>query len=256
MRVGVFPASRLVRRSTGCSPRAHVAGDAGGGALSDEVSIVPRRSSRPSASGGSPSPRSTRHQGGDAAPLARAGHRGAHPALDHDGRVHARVGVDGVLLQQRPGRPGHRRLGGRPRCRRRSTPTPAVRHLLLATRCSAVRSASAPTSCATATGDQRPGARPAQPAVEITAQNHGFAVDAPLDAVSETPYGRVEVSHGVPQRRRRRGAAVPGREGLLGAVPPRGGGGPHDSAYLFDRFADPMEGLNPCPGVTIFARSW
>ena len=31
--------------------------------------------------------------------------------------------------------------------------------------------------------------------VEITAQNHGFAVDAPLDAVADTPYGRVEVSH-------------------------------------------------------------
>ena len=33
--------------------------------------------------------------------------------------------------------------------------------------------------------------------VEITAQNHGFAVDAPIDAVIDSPngYGRVEVSH-------------------------------------------------------------
>ncbi len=31
--------------------------------------------------------------------------------------------------------------------------------------------------------------------VEVTAHNHGFAVDAPLDKVSETPYGRAEVSH-------------------------------------------------------------
>lgn len=31
--------------------------------------------------------------------------------------------------------------------------------------------------------------------VEVTAHNHGFAVDAPLDGVSETPYGRAEVSH-------------------------------------------------------------
>ena len=31
--------------------------------------------------------------------------------------------------------------------------------------------------------------------VEVTAHNHGFAVDAPLDQVSETPYGRAEVSH-------------------------------------------------------------
>ena len=31
--------------------------------------------------------------------------------------------------------------------------------------------------------------------VEITAHNHGFAVDAPLDAMSETEFGAVEVSH-------------------------------------------------------------
>jgi carbamoyl-phosphate synthase small subunit len=31
--------------------------------------------------------------------------------------------------------------------------------------------------------------------VEITAQNHGFAVAAPIDRVSETPYGHAEVSH-------------------------------------------------------------
>ncbi|WP_078970765.1 carbamoyl-phosphate synthase large subunit, partial [Streptomyces chattanoogensis] len=31
--------------------------------------------------------------------------------------------------------------------------------------------------------------------VEVTAHNHGFAVDAPLDRVSDTPFGRAEVSH-------------------------------------------------------------
>ncbi|HQE32959.1 MAG TPA: glutamine-hydrolyzing carbamoyl-phosphate synthase small subunit, partial [Propionibacteriaceae bacterium] len=31
--------------------------------------------------------------------------------------------------------------------------------------------------------------------VEITAHNHGFAVDAPTDKPTETPYGTVEVSH-------------------------------------------------------------
>ena len=29
----------------------------------------------------------------------------------------------------------------------------------------------------------------------VTAHNHGFAVDAPLDEASLTPYGRVRVSH-------------------------------------------------------------
>ena len=31
--------------------------------------------------------------------------------------------------------------------------------------------------------------------VEISAHNHGFAVDAPLDGPSDTPFGRAEVSH-------------------------------------------------------------
>ncbi|CAM5675255.1 Carbamoyl-phosphate synthase small chain OS=Streptomyces albaduncus OX=68172 GN=carA PE=3 SV=1 [Streptomyces griseoloalbus] len=31
--------------------------------------------------------------------------------------------------------------------------------------------------------------------VEVTAHNHGFAVDAPLDTVADTPFGRAEASH-------------------------------------------------------------
>ena len=59
--------------------------------------------------------------------------------------------------------------------------------------------------------------------VEITAHNHGFAVDAPLEGEFDSPngYGRVEVSHVGPQRRRGRGPARPRHPGLLGAVPPR-----------------------------------
>ena len=64
--------------------------------------------------------------------------------------------------------------------------------------------------------------------VEITAQNHGFAVDAPLDETVETPYGTAEVQSRVAERQRGRGAEAdrarrPGA-GVLGAVPPGGGG--------------------------------
>ncbi len=31
--------------------------------------------------------------------------------------------------------------------------------------------------------------------VEVTAHNHGFAVDAPLDGPVDTPFGRAEVTH-------------------------------------------------------------
>ena len=50
-----------------------------------------------------------------------------------------------------------------------------------------VRSGSGTPRLLTAEG--RPGK------VEVTAHNHGFAVDAPLDRVSHTEFGRVEVSH-------------------------------------------------------------
>ncbi|HSY14448.1 MAG TPA: glutamine-hydrolyzing carbamoyl-phosphate synthase small subunit, partial [Jatrophihabitantaceae bacterium] len=44
-------------------------------------------------------------------------------------------------------------------------------------------------------GINQPVADRATGKVEITAHNHGFAVDAPLDRVTETEFGAVEVSH-------------------------------------------------------------
>lgn len=76
--------------------------------------------------------------------------------------------------------------------------------------------------------------------VEITSQNHGFAVDAPTDGVVDSPngYGRVEVSH--------IGLNDDVVEGLRALdIPafsvqyhPEAAAGPHDSNYLFDRFRD------------------
>lgn len=76
--------------------------------------------------------------------------------------------------------------------------------------------------------------------IEITAHNHGFAVDAPLEGVVESPagFGRVEVSHiGLNDQ------VVEGLRAL--DIPafsvqyhPEAAAGPHDSTYLFDRFHD------------------
>lgn len=78
--------------------------------------------------------------------------------------------------------------------------------------------------------------------VEVTAHNHGFAVDAPLDKVADTEYGRVVVSHVCLND-----DVVEGLECL--DVPafsvqyhPEAAAGPHDSAYLFDRFCELMDG--------------
>jgi carbamoyl-phosphate synthase small subunit len=68
--------------------------------------------------------------------------------------------------------------------------------------------------------------------VEVTAHNHGFAVDAPLDAPTETPYGE--------------GLELRSPDGVLKAFSvqyhPEAAAGPHDAAYLFDRFVELLEG--------------
>jgi carbamoyl-phosphate synthase small subunit len=76
--------------------------------------------------------------------------------------------------------------------------------------------------------------------VEITAHNHGFAVEAPIAGEFDSPagYGRVEVSHV--------GLNDDVVEGLRALdIPafsvqyhPEAAAGPHDANYLFDRFRD------------------
>jgi carbamoyl-phosphate synthase small subunit len=94
--------------------------------------------------------------------------------------------------------------------------------------------------------------------VEVTAHNHGFAVDAPLeghvsapaDAERQdggAPYGRVRVSHiGLNDN------VVEGLECL--DIPafsvqyhPEAAAGPHDSEYLFDRFIELMSAAVTTP---------
>lgn len=74
--------------------------------------------------------------------------------------------------------------------------------------------------------------------VEITAQNHGFAVDVPIDGEIDSPagFGRVQVSH-----YSLNDSVVEGLECL--DIPafsvqfhPEAAAGPHDAFYLFDRF--------------------
>ena len=74
--------------------------------------------------------------------------------------------------------------------------------------------------------------------VEITAHNHGFAVDAPADRAVDTPFGAVEVSHvclndGVVEGLRARDVPA-----FSVQYHPEAAAGPHDAAYLFDRFVE------------------
>jgi carbamoyl-phosphate synthase small subunit len=78
--------------------------------------------------------------------------------------------------------------------------------------------------------------------VEVTAHNHGFAVDAPLDKVSDTPYGRAEVSHVCLNDSVVEGLQLLDKPAFSVQYHPEAAAGPHDAAYLFDRFVSLMEG--------------
>lgn len=78
--------------------------------------------------------------------------------------------------------------------------------------------------------------------VEVTAHNHGFAVDAPTDKVSETPYGRAEVSHVCLNDNVVEGLQLLDKPAFSVQYHPEAAAGPHDAAYLFDRFVSLMEG--------------
>jgi carbamoyl-phosphate synthase small subunit len=80
--------------------------------------------------------------------------------------------------------------------------------------------------------------------VEVTAHNHGFAVRAPLDSATSTPYGEASVSHVCLNDDVVEGLELRDDEGRLKAFSvqyhPEAAAGPHDAAYLFDRFAGLM----------------
>jgi carbamoyl-phosphate synthase small subunit len=76
--------------------------------------------------------------------------------------------------------------------------------------------------------------------VEVTAHNHGFAVDAPLEGVARTPFGRVEVSHVCLNDRVVEGLQCLDVPAFSVQYHPEAAAGPHDAAYLFDRFAGLM----------------
>ncbi len=80
--------------------------------------------------------------------------------------------------------------------------------------------------------------------VEITAQNHGFAVDAPLHEVVTAPanadFGRVEVSHIGLNDDVVEGLRCLDIPAFSVQFHPESAAGPHDSRGLFDRFVDLM----------------
>jgi carbamoyl-phosphate synthase small subunit len=80
--------------------------------------------------------------------------------------------------------------------------------------------------------------------VEITAQNHGFAVDAPREGIVESPagFGKVQVSHVSLNDDVVEGLTALDIPAFSVQYHPEAAAGPHDSTYLFDRFRDLVQG--------------
>lgn len=82
--------------------------------------------------------------------------------------------------------------------------------------------------------------------VEITAHNHGFAVDAPIGETVPSPFGdghfgRVRVSHVDLNDNVVEGLQCLDIPAFSVQYHPEAAAGPHDAAYLFDRFCDLMK---------------
>jgi carbamoyl-phosphate synthase small subunit len=78
--------------------------------------------------------------------------------------------------------------------------------------------------------------------VEITAHNHGFAVDAPRIGEPGTPFGRARASHVCLNDDVVEGLECLDAPAFSVQYHPEAAAGPHDAEHLFDRFADLMEG--------------
>jgi len=78
--------------------------------------------------------------------------------------------------------------------------------------------------------------------VEVTSHNHGFAVDAPLDERVDTEFGAVAVSHVCLNDDVVEGLRAYDVPAFTVQYHPEAAAGPHDADYLFDRFAELIEG--------------
>ncbi|MGH3240076.1 MAG: glutamine-hydrolyzing carbamoyl-phosphate synthase small subunit [Spirillospora sp.] len=78
--------------------------------------------------------------------------------------------------------------------------------------------------------------------VDVSAHNHGFAVDAPTDGPFDTPYGPAEVTHINLNDGCVEGLRLLQRPAFSVQYHPEAAAGPHDASGLFDRFCQLMVG--------------
>jgi carbamoyl-phosphate synthase small subunit len=86
--------------------------------------------------------------------------------------------------------------------------------------------------------------------VEITAHNHGFALEAPVDGHFQTVFGPGEVTHVCLNDGVVEGIRLIERPAFSVQYHPEAAAGPHDANYLFDDFVSMMENEKRKSGAT------
>jgi len=86
--------------------------------------------------------------------------------------------------------------------------------------------------------------------VEITAHNHGFALEAPIDGHFQTVFGPGEVTHVCLNDGVVEGIRLIERPAFSVQYHPEAAAGPHDANYLFDDFVSKMEDEKRKSGAT------
>ncbi|WP_019204304.1 glutamine-hydrolyzing carbamoyl-phosphate synthase small subunit [Tsukamurella sp. 1534] len=76
--------------------------------------------------------------------------------------------------------------------------------------------------------------------ISITAQNHGFALEGERGQEFDTPFGRARVSHVCANDETVEGVELLDGRAFSVQYHPEAAAGPHDAAYLFDKFASIM----------------
>ncbi|GAC68796.1 carbamoyl-phosphate synthase small chain [Gordonia soli NBRC 108243] len=79
-------------------------------------------------------------------------------------------------------------------------------------------------------------------AVSITAQNHGFALEGEAGEEFDTDFGRARVSHVCANDGTVEGVELLSGRGFSVQYHPEAAAGPHDAAYLFDKFVTVLDG--------------
>ncbi|MHA4849802.1 glutamine-hydrolyzing carbamoyl-phosphate synthase small subunit [Rhodococcus sp. MSC1_016] len=79
--------------------------------------------------------------------------------------------------------------------------------------------------------------------IAITAQNHGFALEGEAGQEFDTPFGRAVISHTCANDGAVEGVRLLDGSAFSVQYHPEAAAGPHDAAYLFDRFTSLLEGV-------------